>query len=79
MNIYLNNLKHGYGNSSVWKSSCRVTPFYFIAAFILFKFYTEMGFSIRSLPYIHKILPYLCITDLLSGISFAPIILILST
>lgn len=79
MNIYLNNFNRTCGNSSMQKSSDTITPFYCIAAFIFLKFYATMGFSFQSLPYIHKALPYLCITDLLSGISLTLTILILST
>ena len=79
MTIYLNNFKHGYSNSSYLKSSGKLTAFYSTTAFILFCSYTNLRILPEFLPINGRLLPYLFTLNLLSGISFTPIILILST
>ena len=79
MNIYLNNLKYSHANSSSKKSSDKLTAFYSTAAFILFCSYTNLRIFPEFLPINGRLLPYLFTLNLLPGISFTPIIPILST
>ena len=80
MTIYLNNPKHSRTNSSFYlKSSGKPMPFYFIATFILVKFYTRMRLFMEFLPSNDKTLPHLYLLNLIYVIFFIPIIFILST
>jgi hypothetical protein len=79
MIIYLNNHKYCYINNSSEKSSGIVMAFYFTVLFPIAYFCTRVGFLFRSFLYIHRIVSYLCIRDLLSSISFTLNNFILST
>ena len=79
MIIYLTDTHIGNSINSKLKSSGKVMAFYFTVLFPIVYFCTRVGFSLRSFPCIHRILPDLCVRDLLSGISFTLNILILST
>jgi hypothetical protein len=79
MNIYLNDTHIDNSINSISKSGGKVMVFCFIVLFIITYFCTRVGFSFQSFLYIHRILPDLCIRDLLSDISFNLNILILST
>ena len=79
MNIYLNDTHIDNSINSISKSSGKVMAFCFIVLFIITYFCTRVGFSFQSFLYIHRILPDLCIRNLLSDISFNLNILILST
>ena len=79
MNIYLNDTHICNSSNSILKSGGKVMVFYFTVLFPIAHFCTRVKLSFWSFLYIHRILPYLCIRDLLSGISFTLNILILST
>ena len=78
-NIYLNNPNPYYTKSSSLKSSGKAMVFYPTDAFILFCSYTNLGLFTEFLPINERLLPYVYISGLLSGISFTLIITILST
>ena len=79
MNIFLNNFNHTCGSSSVLKSSGTTAPFYSTIPFHLSYFYYRTGFSTKFLLHKCRSLSYMCILDLISGISLTTIIPILST
>jgi len=79
MNIYLNDTHIDNSINSISKSGGKVMVFYITVLFPISHFCTRAKLSFWSFLDIHKILPYLCIRDLLSDISFNLNILILST
>jgi len=79
MTIYLNDIKYCPANSSFLKSGAKTMVFYPAAAFILFCYYSNLGPITEFLHINGRILPYLYISGLFSGIFFTSIILILST
>jgi len=79
MKYYLNDIKYYPADSSFIKSGAKTMSFYPAAAFILFCYYSNLGLTTEFLHINGRILPYLYISGLFPGISFTPIILILST
>jgi len=79
MKYYLNDIKYYPAIGPFLKSIGKAMAFYSTAAFILFCSYTNLGLFTEFLPINGRLLPYLYISGLLPGISFTPIILILST
>ena len=79
MTIYLNDIKYYPANSSFLKSGAKTMVFYPAAAFILFCYYSNSGLITKFLPINGRLLPYLFTLNLLPGIFFTSIILILST
>jgi len=79
MKYYLNDIKYYPANSSFLKSGAKTMAFYPTAAFILFCSYGNLGLITKFLPINGRILPYFFTLNLLLGISFTLIILILST
>ncbi len=79
MIYYLNDIKYYPATFSFLKSGAKTMAFYPAAAFILFCYYTNLELFKEFLHINGVSLPYLYVFRLFSGISFTPIILILST
>jgi len=79
MKYYLNDTKYYPAIGSFLKSIGKAMSFYSTTAFILFCSYGNLGLITKFLPINGRILPYFFTLNLLLGISFTLIILILFT